>query len=301
VDVLGFGCVAVDDFCYATSYPAADVKIQVLRQERRFGGLIGNALVAAVRLGARCAYEGVLGHDDLSLYAVKAMESEGIDLSRVERNGKAGPVHSHIIVGNDHGTRNIFFDFSRLFPPGQSALKDAVGTVRVLMIDHYNVEQKLAAVRFAREKEISIVADFEGIEAPCFPKLLEAVDHLILSHDFAVKLGVGSSPAAIIKALWNGDRKAVVITCGAKGGWFVTSASDKPRKFPAYAVKAVDTTGCGDVFHGAYAASLARRLPVEECLRLASAAAALKASRPAGPNAIPGRKEVERFLRQSSS
>jgi len=60
----------------------------------------------------------------------------------------------------------------------------------------------------------------------------------------------------------------------------------------------VDTTGCGDVFHGAYAASLARRLPLGERLRFASAAAALKATRPGGQAGIPDLQAVARFLEE---
>jgi len=302
IDVLGFGCVAVDDLCYVAAYPTkADAKARVLRTERRFGGLIGTALVAAARLGSRCAFEGTLGRDELSLFALEAMRREGIDLTRVARHNDAGPVHSCIIVGNDRGTRNIFFDRSRLFPPIRNGLREAVASARVLLVDHHDAEEKIAAIRHARERAIPIVADFEGTEEARFPELLAAVDHLILSHDFASRLGAGTSPAAILKSLWNPDRKLAAVTCGAKGVWYLTASDPtRPRRLPAFAIKAIDTTGCGDVFHGAYAAALARGLSIEESLRLAAASAALKAARPAGPDAIPRRREVERFLRRTA-
>jgi len=301
IDVLGFGCVAVDDLCYVASYPGVDSKAAVLHTERRFGGLIGTALVAAARLGSKCAYEGALGDDELSAFAKNEMQKEGIDLSRLEHNPNAGPVHSCIIVGNDRGTRNIFFDYGRMVAPNHSAtLAEAVGGARVLLIDHYDIERKIAAVRFAREQGIPVVADFEGEGETGFPELLDCVDHLILSLDFAQKLCGTASPAAIATALWHDRRNAVVITCGADGCWFVTGSNPAgPRHFPAFAVKSVDTTGCGDVFHGAYAAALSRQLPIEECLRIASAMAALKATRQAGPGSIPRLKEVEDFLETS--
>ncbi len=61
----------------------------------------------------------------------------------------------------------------------------------------------------------------------------------------------------------------------------------------------MDTTGCGDVFHGAYAAGLARGLDLAERVRLASAAAAIKATRPGGQKGIPTRDEVEAFLKSA--
>jgi sugar/nucleoside kinase (ribokinase family) len=63
----------------------------------------------------------------------------------------------------------------------------------------------------------------------------------------------------------------------------------------------VDTTGCGDVFHGAYASALARGLSLAERVRFAAAAAALKATRPGGQAGIPTRPEVEAFLQEHAS
>jgi sulfofructose kinase len=61
----------------------------------------------------------------------------------------------------------------------------------------------------------------------------------------------------------------------------------------------VDPTGCGDVFHGAYAATLAQGLDLVERIRWASAAAALKATRAGGQAGIPARTAVEEFLLKS--
>jgi len=96
------------------------------------------------------------------------------------------------------------------------------------------------------------------------------------------------------------DREAVIVTCGSDGLWFVSREETKPKPVPAFKVKAVDTTGCGDVFHGAYAAGLARALPLIERLRLASATAALKATRHGGQSGIPNLSAVEKFLRHQS-
>ena len=72
-----------------------------------------------------------------------------------------------------------------------------------------------------------------------------------------------------------------------------------PRHQPAYRVEVVDTTGCGDVFHGAYAAGLAQGVGTAERVRLATATAALKATRHGGQAGIPSRAAVEAFLAQA--
>ena len=92
------------------------------------------------------------------------------------------------------------------------------------------------------------------------------------------------------------QRQVVVVTCGEQGGYYRAADAEEVRHFAAFAVRTVDTTGCGDVFHGAYAAALARGLALTERLRFAAAAAALKATQPGAQKGIPTRGEVEAFL-----
>ncbi len=76
-DVLGLGAVAVDDLLYVDAYPAPESKVRLRHRLRQCGGLTGTALVAAARLGARCAYAGLLGHDELSAYVIEGLRRGG--------------------------------------------------------------------------------------------------------------------------------------------------------------------------------------------------------------------------------
>jgi sulfofructose kinase len=280
-DVLGLGCTTVDDVLYIPSFPVEEGKVRVQRRVRRFGGLTGAALVAAARLGARCAYAGQFGLDELSQSVRANFMGEGIDVSGAPCSEEAGVIHSIIIVAQDTGRRNIFFDFSGCVGahPNLPA-PDFIRGARVLFIDHYGIEGTLRAVRLARADGIEIVADFEQDRAKGFGDLLALVNHLIVPVSFACKISEASTPEAAAAALWHRDRAAVVVTCGAEGCWSVSSEMGGPRHHPAFAVTASDTTGCGDVFHGAYAAALARGVGFEARIRFASAAAALKAAAP---------------------
>ncbi len=88
----------------------------------------------------------------------------------------------------------------------------------------------------------------------------------------------------------------MAVTCGAAGCWFLSPENPRPQHQPAFAVEAVDTTGCGDVFHGAYAAALLRAMDTPARIRFAAAAAALKATRPGGQEGSPRDEELGRFL-----
>ncbi len=298
LDVLGLGCVAVDDLLYVANYPRAESKERVRRHERQCGGLTATALVAAARLGARCAYAGYLGEDADSRFVIDNFEREGIECQQCVRRSEARPIHSTIIVDETHRTRTIFFNLQGSM--GASAEAPAEGVLRstrVLFVDHYGIEGMTRAARIAREAGIAVVGDLERNEWPGFDELLALVDHLLVPQSFAEKATGCADPAQAATKLWRQDRQAVVVTCGERGCWFVDAADPHmARHQPAFAVDVVDTTGCGDVFHGAYAAALAEGMGMEERVRLASATAALKATRHGGQAGIPTRAAVVEFL-----
>lgn len=293
-DVIGLGCTAVDDLLYVPRFPAADEKTRVEKTARRFGGLTGAALAAGARAGARCAYAGCLGTDEFSDYVAQCLAKEGIDISHVPRPPQGAVVHSVIVVGKDTGSRTIFFE-------GRGAIgahdtrpsDDVLRGCRVLFIDHWGMAGNLRAARLARSAGVAVVADLEDSGSPLFPELLHLVDHLILSEKFALALTGAKDAAAAAQALWHEERAAVIVTCGARGCWSVSAETGLASvHHRAFVVRAADTTGCGDIFHGAYAARLARGDALKERIRFASAAAALKARQAD----IPFLSEIQDFL-----
>lgn len=298
-DVLGLGCTAVDDILYVPAYPPADGKVEVRLRERHCGGLTATALVSAARLGARCAYAGTLGRDAESKFVLGVLGHEGIDTRQVVTRDNAGPIRSVIVVDETRRTRNIFYDASHT--RGADALlpsKAFIQSSRVLIVDRFGMPGMIRAARIARSAGIPVVADFESRHLPRFAELLALSDHLIVSETFARALTGARTPAAAAIKLTSHGRSVVVVTCGAKGCWFLDASMKMPGHLPAFRVPAIDTTGCGDVFHGAYAVALARGAELNERLRFASAAAAIKATKHGGQAGIPTRAAVNAFLRK---
>ena len=299
-DVLGLGIVTVDDLLYVEHYPPPDAKVPVRRRLRQCGGLTGTALVAAARLGARCAFAGILADDELSDFIRWTFLHEGIDLSHEHPNAARRPIHSTIIVDETTRTRTIFFerDPSRYdghdWPP-----ESLIRSSKVLFLDHDYLRARHPGRPAARDAGVPIVADYERDEAPDFAELLGLTDHLIVSRDFAARLTGVSDPKEAVVRLWSARRAVAVVTDGEAGCWWVDAANpNEPRYQPAFPVAVVDTTGCGDVFHGAYASALARGLALPDRLQFASAAAAIKATQAGGQAGIPTRIEVAEFSRR---
>ncbi|HTA29009.1 MAG TPA: PfkB family carbohydrate kinase [Candidatus Cybelea sp.] len=302
-DVLALGAVAVDDLFYIDSYPAPDEKMPILRRQRQCGGMSAIAAIAASRLGCRTAYGGVLGRDELSEFAIGQMRREGVNLRHLAQRDGVRPVHSIIMIDSKTGTRNIFYDLQGVLGAARDwPAEEVIRSTRVLFVDWYSISGMIRAARLARAAGIPVVADFEQDGLPGFATLLALADHLILSQGFAAKLTGLSDPRRAVVRLWTGQQELAAVTCGAKGCYYVTS--DKPgvpRHQPAFKVQAVDTTGCGDVFHGAYAAALARGMSAPDRIRFAAAAAALKATQSGGAQGgIPTLAQTLRLIRQTS-
>ncbi len=301
IDILGLGCCTVDELLYVEAFPAPDAKVRVLERVRGCGGLTASALVAAARLGARCAYGAQLGHDEDSRFVAQTLQREGVDLSHAVWNERAQPIRSTIIVDTTHHTRNIFWEKNGVVG-AHDELPDAqiIRGCRVLFIDHYGTAGSIRAAQIARENGIAVVADLERDNVPRFAELLQLVDHLVVSQRFALHLTRATNARDAVRVLVGG-RAAAVVTCGEDGCWFASRHDETPRHFAAFEIDTLDSTGCGDIFHGAYACELARGESLANRVRFASAAAALKATRRGVQSGAPTRTEVEAFLRNANA
>jgi sulfofructose kinase len=289
-DVVALGCACVDELIYVGDWPAADRKQRAHDWRRSIGGLSAVALVAAARLGARCAFAGVLGDDELAGFIRASLADEGIDLSHTRVVPGLATIHAAVIVGQgDPPTRNIFGHRAGAGDGSAEPVPEGlIRQARVLFVDGFEAPRALRAARVARAAGVPIVAD---LESDRHAELAALSDHLIVPAEFRAEL----PPAELAGELCSPGRQLAAVTDGANGCWYATSRSDVRRQ-PAFPVEARDTTGCGDVFHGAYAAALAEGMPAGQRIRFAAAAAALKAARAGGRHGVPRRAEVEALL-----
>lgn len=295
-DILGLGVAAVDDLLYVERFPRPNTKTPIQAQERQGGGLTGTALVAAARLGVRTAYLAILGDDPLSRFVLEGLEREGVDCSPVLHHPDARPVYAVVIVDRSSGERTIFYTTEGYMPvPPEKIDEQLIGQCRVLFVDYTAGEGGLYATMLAHRYGVPVVADIERERAPAMAELIPQVDHLIVDVETAARMTGETQPPSMVCALARQKRACSVVTAGEKGCWYA-EWDGEVHHFPAYRVEVVDTTGCGDVFHGAYAACIARGEPVARAIQVASATAALKATRPGGRSGIPNWPTVEAFL-----
>ncbi len=290
--VQGFGAVAVDDIFYVDR-PFGAGKGKVLRRTGQHGGNVATALAAVATLGGRAGFIGWLSSSDDDP-SVRDLSACGVDISLAPRRDDARAISSVIIVSPD-GERFIAYDDA--VPQGTSdSLTDAVlARAPVLLIDSY-ATCSTAVVARARSLGLAILADIEWSAGTETDALIALADHLVVPRAFAQAITATKDPTAMLNALWSPQRMAVVITDGA-GGSFLRQHGDRVSwHMPAFAVTAVDTTGAGDCFHGAYALALAQSKTPLECMRYAGAAAALSVTGLGGRAALPRHADCAAFM-----
>lgn len=297
-DVLGLGAVAVDDLFYVDEFPRPDGKVPVVAHERAGGGLAGTALVAVARLGLRAGFCAVLGEDELARFTLDELAREGVDTAPVIRRAGARPVHAVVIVCTHSPDRSILYSYAGVQPPTPADLPEAlIASARVLLVDHSVAEAAIHASRLARARGIPVVGDLEVADFAARDDFVRSLDHLILNREWAQALCGEATALDCAQALLAGGHTAVVVTDGAAGCAYALPGQ-APVPVPALPVAAVDTTGCGDVFHGAYAACLAQGGDVPAAVRWATVAAGLKTRQPGGRAGIPTRSELDSELAQ---
>jgi sugar/nucleoside kinase (ribokinase family) len=126
--------------------------------------------------------------------------------------------------------------------------------------------------------------------------MMPLADHLLVPRDFAAACTGMTTPSQAAEEMHRRcPRACTAVTCGREGCYYL-HASAPVQHLLAPRVESLETTGCGDVFHGAYAAALAGGKDVLDCLRFASAAAAVFATRPSGWQHLPTTEDVNRLM-----
>ena len=295
--IVGLGCLAHDNVLVTETTWAAG-KGRIIRREERFGGNVRNALATVAALDHPAAYLATVGTSSLSDEAFADLLEHHIDTRFIERVTGADPVTSVLTITSD-AERYIAFDddaLARTPLPSDRTITDALSVADVLLVDAPTAPPgSLDVVKRARQSGIPVVLDAERDPSPTVRALIDSADHLVIPLGFGIDLTGVQEPEIIAARLWNDNRGTVVLTDGSRGSHVFDSPDDAVH-VPAFFVTAVDTTGCGDAFHGAYAWGLARGDDLVTRVEMATAAAAVVAA--LGPEAkrVPSRSAIEHIL-----
>jgi sulfofructose kinase len=291
--VVCAGMAALDQAWDLPALPGAPGKYIAGGMRVTGGGMAATAAVAIARLGGTARWCGRLGDDAAGRALLAGLGRHGVCTAGATVAPGGRTANSAVLV--DPEGERILAVFPGAGLPADAPVPPAlVATAGAVLADPRWVEgaERLFALAAARGVPRILDADIAPPES--LRRLAAQADHLIFSQRGLEAFSGSASPEEGLRIAATTGATAIAVTLGAGGSlWWDHGGA---RHLPAPRVRARDTTGCGDVFHGAYALGIAEGMARDHAARFATAAAALKAMRGEGWDGMPERGAVEALL-----
>lgn len=290
VEVLCVGHAAFDLTMLVDHHPGPDEKCFASALTECGGGPAANAAVTVARLGGSGAFAGYLGDDVYGCRHYAELASEGVNTTLLARGSRPTPLS--VILVKPGGRRTVINHKAQTPFLRVSDVELSLCRPKVILFDGHEPLISVHLARLARARGIPTVLDAGSVHRGTV-ELASLADFLLASEKFARDFTQQEAPRHALDKL---SRLApfTAITLGEKGTLW-KSREDR-GEMRAFQIDAVDTTGAGDVFHGAFALGLARGMEMRTILRFACAAAALSCTKAGARLSIPTREEVDDFL-----
>lgn len=294
--IVCVGHAALDRIFMVDQWPADSAKIVAHRYFESGGGMAANAAVAIARLGGHALFWGPVGADSAADIIEEQLRDEGVNVAGLRRFSESTSSTSAVLI-DGRGERLVVGHRGTALQATPDWLRlESIPLVEAVVADVRWPAGALAALRAARVSRIPAILDADVAERDILVELAATADHVLYSERGAQVMG-GSDLDRTLRTTVEAGARVAVATLGARGfAWTHAADPATVHRVPAFPVRAIDTLAAGDVFHGAYALCIGKGYGIEQALCVASAAAALKCTRPGGRDGAPDWQEVMNFL-----
>ncbi len=286
--IYNLGSINIDHFYRLDHLPAPGETLATEEYSVGLGGKGANQSAAAAKAGAKVFHIGAVGPE--GRWIVDRLSSWGVDVKNVSR---IGTPTGHAIINVDAKGENsivIFAGANRAIGLGEVELAlSSAGPADTLILQNETAHQ-VDAARIAALKGMRVIYSAAPFDADAVSAVLNHVTLLVMNAVEAQQL-----TEALGVTLDQLPVPEILVTKGAEGAEWRSLATGERVTQAGLKVDAVDSTGAGDTFAGYFAAALDAGETPAGALRLATAAAALKVTRPGTADAIPTRPEVDAF------
>ncbi len=294
-DVVGVGLNATDTMLIVPHFPAYAGKVPFLEEFLCPGGQVASALAACARLGLRTKYIGAVGDDERGRIQMESLRGTGINLDHVQIRRGCANQSAYIIIDRSTGERTVLWrrdDCLRIDP--EQIAEEQITCARLLHIDGHDTPAVAHAAAIARRHGIPVTVDVDTIYHG-FDRVLPLIDYLVASSEFpAAWTGVNDPFRALEAIQTEYGMKVAAMTLGAHGS--LARVNGEFFYSPAYVVNCVDTTGAGDIFHGAFCYSVLQGMGMLDALDFSNAMAALNCTALGARGGIRGMEDVRALM-----
>ena len=296
--VVGIGINATDTVIRLPRFPTVDSKVEVTSAETKAGGQVASAMVACQRWGLRARYAGKIGDDPAGQFQQQEMRREGVEAHWITAPGQTSQ-SAFILVDEPSGERTVLWKRE----PGialrpEDIRREWLDGASALLVDGHDTKAAALAARWARERNVPVIADLDNLYAGV-EGLLQFADYPVTSRDFPGRL---TSETSLLESLPKMHAEFKCRMTGATLGRLGVIVWDGAQFVlcPGFHVNAVDTTGAGDVFHGAFLYGLVHGWEVKEILEFSCAAAALNCEALGARGGIRSLEEIQQLQREGT-
>lgn len=294
-DVVGVGLNATDTLILLPRFPSYGGKVPFQCEILSPGGQVATAMATCAKLGLRAKYIGTLGDDERGVIQLDSLRSSGVNLDDVEIRKKCPNQSAYILVDQATGERTVLWHRADCLAIEPAKLTvEQIACARLLHIDGHDTAAVARAARIAREHRIPVTVDVDTIY-PGFDRVLPNVDYLVASSEFPSRWTGEPDPFRALTLIQDEyGMRVAAMTLGADGA--LARFDGRFLYSPGFVVDCIDTTGAGDVFHGAFCYSVIESMPVRDALEFSNAMAALNCTALGARGHIAGLAEARSLL-----
>jgi Sugar kinases, ribokinase family len=282
--VLCIGHAAYDITTPVEDYPKENTKNRVHSRIECGGGPTGNAAYLLGKWGVETFFAGIVG-DDLYGNRIKNEYNEvGVNSDYLQISNEHTTTSSYIVANRATGSRTVL-----TYRPSDMKMSMVDIDIKpdIILIDGQEPEM---SEKILRENPNAISIMDAGRDRKEIRDLCKMVTYVVCSKDFAeaisgITIYENDGLDYAFKKLEEEFKTTIIITLEATGCAY-RNAEGKVEIVTSVKVKAVDSTGAGDIFHGAFTYGISQNWSMPEILRFSNIAGAMSVTRIGGRNSI---------------
>ncbi len=291
LDALCCGLNVVDILVCLPEIFTPGEKHQVDQLVVQGGAPAGNAACVIAALGSKTGYLAYFGDNTLSRIAKEELKRWNVRDDYFLYQSQAQPGVAVVEIDPKTGDRTVFYNLNHYQYLSSIDIPDQLSKkTKSILIDSYDPQGTLPLLEAAHRENIPSVLDLESGDPEILRKMISLGSDVILPYQAALKLTEKKNPIDAFKTLRQWTSATILITNGAHGSWAYTDSGIIHQ--PIFNFPVIDTTGCGDSYHGAYAFALIQDWPLPIRMEFAAWIAAIVAGFIGGRGDLPTLEKI---------
>lgn len=293
--ILVIGNATYDTTFPVDKFPLENTKNRVENKVECGGGPAYNAAYLLGKWGMDTTFAGVVGMDELGAKLVRQLQSVRIKTNYMQVSREFPTTNAFIIANTSVGSRTVL-----TYKPGTMKMQDFDIDFEpdIILVDGQEYDM---SVKFINKYPNAISIIDAGRPKEHIIELSKMVDYVVCSKEFAeevtqIKINEEKDLIDLYKKMDSLFKGEVIITLESKGALY--KHNNQIKRMPSIEVKAVDSTGAGDIFHGAFTYAIANNYNIEQAVMIGNIAGAHSVTKIGSLNSMPSKEDVRKYYHE---